>query len=365
MPLRASSPPPPRSLPPDAPRAFLVDDPHFDAHASGAYHPERPERLVAARAAAAKARVAWELVPAREATDEELTRVHDPAYIAVLEKLRGARTHLDADTFIAPGSVQAARIAAGSLVAMVDRILDAPAQSAPARGVALLRPPGHHARPAQAMGFCLVNNIAVAAAHAISRGLERVLILDWDVHHGNGTQEMFLRDPRVLFMSTHQWPFYPGTGAARDRGEGAGEGFTVNVPMTAHGGDGVYASAFEQVLLPIAEAYAPELVLVSAGFDAATRDPLAQMEVSSDGFAWMARAVTAIANKSAQGRIALVLEGGYDLVALEAGLERAIEGIAGIPSIAAPGAELPRDPDNADVARARRAASRAWKKAVG
>ena len=176
------------------------------------------------------------------------------------------------------------------------------------------------------MGFCLLNNIAVAAAHAVSRGLERVLVVDWDVHHGNGTQEMFLRDPRVLFMSTHQWPFYPGTGAARERGEGAGEGFTVNVPMTAHGGDGIYASAFEQVLLPIAAEYAPELVLVSAGFDAATRDPLAQMEVSSDAFGWMARALAGVADKSAKGRIALVLEGGYDLVALEAGLGQAIGG---------------------------------------
>ena len=360
--LRASAPPPPKSLPPDAPRALLVDDPRFDAHASGAYHPERPERLVAARAAASRAAVAWDAVTSREATDEELARVHDPGYVAGLEKLRGTRTLLDSDTYVAPESIAAARIAAGSLVAMVDRIIDAPLQNTTPRGVALLRPPGHHARPAHAMGFCLLNNIAVAAAHAVSRGLERVLVVDWDVHHGNGTQEMFLRDPRVLFMSTHQWPFYPGTGAARERGEGAGEGFTVNVPMTAHGGDGVYASAFEQVLLPIAAEYAPELVLMSAGFDAATRDPLAQMEVSSDAFGWMARALAGVADKSAKGRIALVLEGGYDLVALEAGLGQAIEGIVH-PN--AGGAQIAREPDHADVARARRAASKAWKKAVG
>jgi acetoin utilization deacetylase AcuC-like enzyme len=298
----------------------------------------------------------------REATDLELTRVHDPAYIAVLEKLRGARTNLDSDTYVAPGSVEAARIAAGSLVAMVDRILDAPTKNTTPRGVALLRPPGHHARPAQAMGFCLLNNVAIAAAHAVSRGLSRVLVLDWDVHHGNGTQEMFWKDPHVLYMSTHQWPFYPGSGAAKERGEGAGDGFTVNVPMTAHGGDGVYASAFEQVLLPIAEEYAPELVLVSAGFDAATRDPLAQMEVSSEAFGWMARRLAAVAAKSAKGRIALVLEGGYDLVALEAGLTQAIDGLA---RVGAEGPEIAREPDHTDVARARRAAMRHWKKAVG
>ncbi len=359
--VRASSRPPPKPLPPDAPRALLVDDPRFDAHAPGAYHPERPERLVAARAAARYAGVAWEGVPAREATDEELARVHDPRYVAMLEGLRGARQQLDADTYVAPGSIEAARLAAGSLVSMVDRLVDAPSTGAPTRGVALLRPPGHHARPAQAMGFCLLNNVAIAAAHALSRGLQRVLVVDWDVHHGNGTQEMFWRDPRVLYASTHQWPFYPGTGAANERGEGEGAGFTVNVPMTAHGGDGVYASVFEQVLLPIAEEYAPELVLVSAGFDAAERDPLAQMELSDGAFGWMARRLAKVAAKSAKGRIALVLEGGYDLVALEAGLAQAIEGITSPDS---PEPALPRQPDDPDVARGRRASMKAWKKAL-
>jgi acetoin utilization deacetylase AcuC-like enzyme len=186
-------------------------------------------------------------------------------------------------------------------------------------------------------------------------------VLDWDVHHGTGTQEMFWKDPRVLYVSTHQWPFYPGTGAANERGEGEGAGFTVNVPMTALGGDGVYASVFEQVLLPIAEEYKPELVLVSAGFDAAERDPLAQMELSAAAYGWMARRLARVADKSAQGRIALVLEGGYDLVALESGLAESIDGIA------RPGSEepvLPREPDNADVARGRRASMKAWKKAL-
>jgi acetoin utilization deacetylase AcuC-like enzyme len=360
MPLRASSPAPPRPpVPPDAPRILLVDDPRFDAHASGAYHPERPERLTAARAATSGARAHWDPVPAREATNEELARVHSAAFVEQLEKLRGARGYLDADTYVAPASVEAARLAAGGLVGLVDRMLEG--QGAPGLGVALLRPPGHHARRSQAMGFCLLNNIAVAAAHAVSRGLERVLVVDWDVHHGNGTQEIFWRDPKVLYVSTHQYPFYPGTGNASEIGEGAGKGFTVNVPLTAHGGDGVYRAAFEQVILPIAEEYAPELVLVSAGFDAAVRDPLAQMEVSAGAFGWMARALAAVAAKSAAGRIALVLEGGYDLVSLESGLSEAIDGLM---HPGTGGSAIPREPDHPDIERARLAAAGAWAKVL-
>jgi acetoin utilization deacetylase AcuC-like enzyme len=355
MPLKSSSAPPSSPLPEGAPRALLVDDPRFAAHAAGAYHPERPERLDAARAAVHGAAVGWERVDAREATSEELERAHDPAFVARLEKLRGARGYLDPDTYISPSSIEVARLAAGGLVAMVDRLLE----GGPSRGVALLRPPGHHARAAQAMGFCLLNNVAVAASHAVAKGLERVLVLDWDVHHGNGTQEIFWRDPRVLYMSLHQYPFYPGTGDATEIGAGDGEGYTVNVPLTAHGGDAVYRAAFEQVLLPIAEAYAPELVLVSAGFDAATRDPLAQMEVSSEAFGWMAKELARVADASAKGRIALVLEGGYDLVALEAGLGKAIAGVSG-----GRAAEVARDPDSGDVERARAAAARFWGKVV-
>jgi acetoin utilization deacetylase AcuC-like enzyme len=377
MPLRSSSPsPPPRLAPPDAPRILLVDDTRFDAHAAGAYHPERPERLLAARSALTRVPAHWDRVVAREATDDELARVHTPAFVAQLEKLRGTRGYLDPDTYVAPASVEVARLAAGGLVTLVDRLLDAgesvtaadetatrAGPTGPTQlGVALLRPPGHHARPGQAMGFCLVNNIAVAAAHAVSRGLKRVLVVDWDVHHGNGTQEMFWRDPSVLYMSLHQYPFYPGTGSATEVGEGAGEGFTVNVPLTAHGGDGVYRAAFEQVLLPIAEAYAPELILVSAGFDAAVRDPLAQMEVTPEAFGWMARGLSAVAATSAKGRIALVLEGGYDLVSLESGLGHAIQGMT------TPGVDwddvVAREPDNEDVDRARREAARVWGKAL-
>jgi acetoin utilization deacetylase AcuC-like enzyme len=338
--------------------AWLVDDPAFDTHAlaahagSAGYHPERPERLVAARGGAAKAGVHWRSVPVREATDDELGRGHAPRYLEELERLRGQSGFLDADTYYAPRSVEAARRAAGGLVAMVDGMLGTDVK----KGIALIRPPGHHARPGAAMGFCLLNSIAVAAAHARARGVSRVLVVDWDVHHGNGTQEMFWRRPDVLYMSTHQFPFYPGTGAVDEAGEGEGRGFTVNVPLAAGGGDAVYRSAFERVLLPVAEEYAPELVLISAGFDASIRDPLANMRLAADAFGWMAESLAIVADKSAKGRVAMVLEGGYDLVALEACLTRAIEGL-----ILGQSFETERAPDHPDVSRAAKAAHEAWR----
>ena len=334
-------------------RALVVDDPRFDRHAPLGHHPERPERLIAARGAIARASAAgtrFDRVEPRAATDDELARAHDRRFVEALGKLRGERGYLDPDTYVSAESVETARLAAGSLIAMVDAMIDGPVP----KGVALLRPPGHHARPAKAMGFCLLNNVAIAAAHARARGLERVAVVDWDVHHGNGTQEIFWRDPHVLYVSTHQSPFYPGTGAADEVGDGEGQGFTVNVPLAAGGGDGVYARAFERVVLPVVESYAPDLLLVSAGFDASARDPLAQMELSSNAFGWMARELARLAARSASGRMALVLEGGYDLVALETGLGGAIDGmLAGRADAIAPS-----DDDN--VTRAALWAKKAW-----
>jgi acetoin utilization deacetylase AcuC-like enzyme len=332
--------------------ALLVDDPRFVQHRSGGYHPERPERLTAARAAADRARdsygVSWMRVEPRAATDEEIARVHAPEFVESLEQLRGSRGHIDPDTYVCPESVEIARLAAGSTVAMVEALI---AGTAP-RGVSLVRPPGHHARPGQAMGFCLLNNVAIAAAAARARGLGRIAIVDWDVHHGNGTQEIFWRDASVLYVSTHQYPFYPGTGASDERGVGEGAGFTVNVPLSAHGGDGVYRGAFERVILPVLESYAPELVLVSAGFDAAKRDPLAEMELSDAAFGWMAREI----GRVARGRpVGLVLEGGYDLVALEAGLAAAIGGL-----VRGHADEVARVLDDEDLDRAAGAAKLAW-----
>jgi acetoin utilization deacetylase AcuC-like enzyme len=344
-PGRQAAPPPAR------PAILVVDDRRFEGHVPPGHHPERPERLHAARQAVASAAVSTQAIIARGATDDELARVHDASFIEALGKLRYRRGYLDPDTYVSPESVDVARLAAGSLVAMVDAMIDGTVP----QGVALLRPPGHHARPAQAMGFCLVNNIAVAAAHARARGLGRVAVVDWDVHHGNGTQEMFWRDPHVLFLSTHQFPFYPGTGDVDEIGEGDGAGYTVNVPLAAGGGDAVYAAAFDRVILPVLEAYAPELVLVSAGFDGSARDPLAQMQLSAGSFGWMAREIARVVQRPAKGRVGLVLEGGYDLVALESGLRSAIEGLA-----LHRAEDLERAPDDEGVDRAAQAASKAW-----
>jgi acetoin utilization deacetylase AcuC-like enzyme len=336
---------------------LLVDDARFDRHTPLGHHPERPERLLAARAAVRAVEASgatFARVEPRRATDDELGRVHDPRFVEALSKLEGRKGHIDPDTYVSPESVAVARLAAGSLVAVVDALLDAPGRIT--KAVALLRPPGHHARPAQSMGFCLLNNVAVAAAHARARGLERVAVVDWDVHHGNGTQEMFFGDPHVLYLSTHQHPFYPGTGDVDEVGEDAGTGYTVNVPLGAGGGDAVYAGAFERVVLPVLEAYAPELVLVSAGFDASAADPLAQMELSDGAFGWMAAALARVAERSAAGRMALVLEGGYDLVALESGLRNAMEGMLSN----APRPSAPQPVDDPGVARAALWAKKAW-----
>ncbi len=354
---------------PPPPRVLLVDDPGFDRHVPLGHHPERPQRLIAARAALSGSGVVFDRIAGRQATDEELGRVHDPSFLHQLSQLRGREGHLDADTYVSPSSVDVAHLAAGSLLALVDRMLDGAARApdggsegaalAPAttKGIALLRPPGHHARPAQAMGFCLLNNVAVAAAHARARGLARVAIVDWDVHHGNGTQEIFWREPGVLYVSAHQFPFYPGTGDVDEIGDGEGKGYSVNIPLSAGAGDAAYRAAFERVVLPVLASYAPELILVSAGFDAAERDPLAQMELSADAFGWMARALARIADDSAGGRMALVLEGGYDLVALEAGMRSAIRGM-----LTSDAQELCRaGPEKEDeVARAAVWAKKAW-----
>lgn len=351
-------------------RLFLVDDPLFDEHRARGYHPERPERLFAARDAVAElAGTGLEVVrlPPRDASADEIGRIHRNRYVDELERHQGSFAALDDDTYLGPRSVPAAYRAAGGAVALVDRLVDAPRPGD--LGLALLRPPGHHARPDRGMGFCLLNNVAIAAAHALTLGFRRVAIVDWDVHHGNGTQECFIDDPRVLFTSIHQYPFYPGTGGATDVGSGAGEGFTLNVPLSPNAGDLTYQAAFEAVVLPVLDQYAPDLVLVSAGFDAHARDPLAGMAVTAPGFGQLARGVAAIAQKHAGGRLGIVLEGGYDLEGIEQSLSATLRAAAGLEA-----AEVTDDePDSDDepgplsqrheleIERARRIAGKYWK----
>src|SRR3954468_1430108 len=252
------------------------------AHDPGPGHPERPERLLAILAnLRARPIPGTRWAPPTPAPREALERVHTRAYVDSILRLRGQSADLDPDTSVSPGSVDAALLAAGSAIDAVDAVMTGPAASA----FALVRPPGHHAEPARAMGFCFFNNIAIAAAHARARhGCRRVLIIDWDVHHGNGTQAAFYSDSSVLFVSFHQFPLYPGTGAPRELGPGPGLGYTINLPMPAGMGDGDYAAIFDLVVSPIADACAPDLVLVSAGFDAHRADPLGEMRLTELGF---------------------------------------------------------------------------------
>jgi acetoin utilization deacetylase AcuC-like enzyme len=223
------------------------------------------------------------------------------------------RYDFDPDTHTSPESYQTALLAAGGVLTAVEAVMDGAADNA----FAIVRPPGHHALPARAMGFCLFNNVAIAARYLIRRrGLKRVLVVDWDVHHGNGIQDIFYDSPEVLYFSTHQFPFYPGTGGLDEIGVGAGTGYTVNVPMPATFGDDEYLRVFDDVLAPVARQYRPEFILISSGFDAHFRDPLGGMQVTEAGFAALAQRVKRLAAECCGGRMAAALEGGYDLQAL-------------------------------------------------
>ncbi len=275
----------------------------------------------------------WERVEAPRATRDQLSRVHPLAHVDAIAELSAAGGgRIDMDTMAVPGTYEAALRAAGGAVALVDALLVDDAGC----GVSALRPPGHHAEAARAMGFCFFNNVAVAAAHArAAHGLERVLILDWDVHHGNGTNDIFHADPSVLFVSIHESPLYPGTGPASDVGSGAGAGFTVNLPVPGGSGDAVYGSLVEHVAVPLIRGWAPELVLISAGFDAHAADPLATCTVSDAGFAGMAASLRR-ASAEVGAPLGLVLEGGYSVEALAASMAAVVPVLAAAEPAAAP-----------------------------
>jgi len=295
----------------------IVLDPRMLAHDPGAGHPERPERLAVLLD---RLQGASGLTPLgiRPADEDELTLVHSVGYVERAAATAGRpRVIFDADTSTSPGSYAAARLAAGGLLTACEAVLAGEVRN----GMALVRPPGHHAERGRAMGFCLFNNVAIAAAWLRRRGVHRLAIIDWDLHHGNGTQHLFESDPDVLYVSTHQFPFYPGTGHVNEVGSGAGVGRTLNLPFPAGFGDAEYALAFLQVVLPVCRQFAPEFVLVSAGFDCDARDPLGGMEVTPAGFTRMAQVCVEIAEECAQGRIVAVLEGGYDLDAIGEGVD--------------------------------------------
>ena len=297
----------------------LILDPQFEEHDTGRGHPERPQRLAAVRRALARDGLdaRFERMPLVSADDRQLERAHDAAHIRRVETAceRGDRLIDSMDTAICPASERIARLAAGSLTELCRRV----AVGELSHGFAALRPPGHHAERDLAMGFCLYNNVAIAARTLIeSHGVARVLIVDWDVHHGNGTQHILEEDPDVFFFSVHQSPLYPGTGARDERGRGAGEGATLNCPLPPGAGDDEFLGALRDALQPAADRFRPEFVLISAGFDAHRADPLAGLEVSTEAFAEATRIVAGIAERHAGGRLVSTLEGGYDLEALAA-----------------------------------------------
>ncbi len=285
---------------------LILTDEQFLRHDPGPGHTERPERLEAIlRVLDERPVPGTRRATPRPATPAEVERVHSKSYVASIRALGGRTAELDADTRVSEGSVDAAFLAAGASVQAVEDVWAGRVRSA----FALVRPPGHHAEPGHAMGFCLFNNAAVAAEAGRSLGASRILVLDWDVHHGNGTQHSFESRRDVLYMSSHQYPFYPGTGAPREIGRGEGAGYTVNCGLPGGQTDADYGAIFHALFLPIADAYRPDLVIVSAGFDAHRADPLGGMDVTERGFAAMCTAMRDLAHRHADGKLVLILEG--------------------------------------------------------
>jgi acetoin utilization deacetylase AcuC-like enzyme len=317
----------------------VYDDPVFRRHDSGPGHPERPERVDAVRRGLRDAGLDERLtfLPTRPASDEELLRVHSDVHVRAVAATRGRIVVFDPDTQAGPHTYEAALHAAGCVVDATARVLDGELD----RAFCLSRPPGHHAERDRVMGFCYFNNVAVAAAEALARGVDRVLVVDFDVHHGNGTQDIFHDDPRVLYVSTHAYPFYPGTGPLEDVGSGRGRGFTVNLPMPYASSDAEYLRVYREVVTPIARAYDPQLVLVSAGFDAYDGDPLAGMRVTAEGYAALAGLCVEAASGAARGRVVAALEGGYELDGLAKSAAAVTRVLLGEPSPAPAGEPHP------------------------
>lgn len=294
-------------------RTAWLYSPEFLNHNKGIQHPERPERLLAIHERCAGDGILERLnhLEFAPATDDELAQVHTRRHIALISK--SADRQLDPDTFCGPGTPEIARLAAGATLAATRAVMLGESKNA----FCAVRPPGHHAPADRAMGFCYFNNIAVAAADVISSNPNaRVLILDWDVHHGNGTQAIFYESQKVLYSSLHQYPFYPGTGAAHEVGRGEGKGFTINKPLPAGSGDDEFLGAITAILDETTDLIRPDVVMISAGFDAHRDDQLANLNVSVDGFVEATRRVCTFANDQCSGRIVSVLEGGYNLQAL-------------------------------------------------
>jgi acetoin utilization deacetylase AcuC-like enzyme len=337
---------------------ILIHTPRFVEHQTPPGHPESPERAEVLDVVAERWRArGLEIVAPRAASREQLARVHDDDYVALIAGTEGRAVKLDADTYTSPCSHEVALLAAGAAVDAVERVMNGAHRAA----VALVRPPGHHAERNRAMGFCLYNNVAVGAAHARAQGAAKVAIVDYDVHHGNGTQHIFEADPHVLYVSTHQYPFYPGTGAADEVGHGAGAGFTVNLPLEAGAVAEDFRTVFTDVVSPVLRQFEPDLLMISAGFDAHEDDPLGGLRLTTDVFAAMTSELRAVAEECCRGRIVVVTEGGYDLRALAASLDTVIETLNGPPTPATwPASGLPSTRGRMAVEDVRPSLRRYW-----
>ena len=310
-------------------RTGVVRDKRYMLHQMGEFHPESPERLEVIYRLLDDPEVKdlFEEIPARKAQQHELLAIHSKNYVDLVAATEGKKyTYLDPDTQTSAGSYEAALLAAGGVCEAIKKVEAGDLKNA----LALIRPPGHHAEKSRAMGFCLFNNIAIGARYAqneLHRG--KILIVDWDLHHGNGTQHSFEDDPSVLYFSTHQYPYYPGTGSFKETGIGEGEGYTVNIPLSAGCGDFEYLALFEKILTPIALDFNPDFVLVSAGFDIYRDDPLGGMNVSPGGFAALTRSVMEIADRCCSGKAVFVLEGGYSLQGLRDSVKAVLRELSG------------------------------------
>jgi acetoin utilization deacetylase AcuC-like enzyme len=328
-----------------------VYDPIYLKHDTGG-HVENAQRLEAIISYLEQTGLKSQLtlIKPRPASIEEIALVHQKQYIKEIEETaqRGGGW-LDPDTVMSPDSYQVALYAAGGLIRAVEAVMAGEIASA----FALVRPPGHHATSRYAKGFCLFNNIAIATEYALAeyKKLERVLIIDFDVHHGNGTQETFYDNPQVMYISTHEYPFYPGTGSLEETGTGAAEGTTINIPLPAGCGDREYLKVFEQIIVPAAKRFNPQFILVSAGYDGYWADPLAMMEVSVSGFARMAEIIKGLADELCNGRLVFTLEGGYNLDALAASVKATFDVLLGKSSVDDPLGGSPRGFETAEIDR--------------